>query len=75
MQTSSHQVKDFAGFISRYFNPGKYKKKNNIAILQSGRWNEILEQSIAKGREKNLSDGFVTQVLKTNMSQKVTRLF
>ena len=42
---------------------GKYKKKNNIAILQSSRWNEILEQSMAKGREKGLSDGFVTQVL------------
>ncbi|MEM1124298.1 MAG: chorismate mutase, partial [Bacteroidota bacterium] len=42
---------------------GKYKKKNNIAILQSSRWNEILEQSMAKGRERGLSDGFVTQVL------------
>lgn len=44
-------------------NIGKYKKKNNISILQSSRWNEILEHSIAKGREKGLSDGFVTQVL------------
>ncbi len=42
---------------------GQYKKKNNIAILQSSRWNEILEQSMAKGRERGLSDGFVTQVL------------
>lgn len=44
-------------------NIGKYKKKNNISILQSSRWNEILEQSMAKGREKGLSDGFVTQIL------------
>ena len=42
---------------------GKYKKKNNISILQSSRWNEILEQSTAKGREMGLSDGFVTQIL------------
>ena len=42
---------------------GKYKKKKNIAILQSSRWNEILEYSIEKGREKGLSDGFVTQIL------------
>ena len=42
---------------------GKYKKKNNIAILQSSRWNEILEHAIEKGREKGLSDGFVMQVL------------
>jgi chorismate mutase len=48
---------------------GKYKKKNNIAILQSHRWNEILEQSMAKGREKGLSDGFVAQVL-TAMHQE-----
>ncbi|MEM1119036.1 MAG: bifunctional 3-deoxy-7-phosphoheptulonate synthase/chorismate mutase type II [Bacteroidota bacterium] len=42
---------------------GKYKKKNNIAILQSNRWNEILEKSMEKGRARGLSDGFVTQVL------------
>jgi len=48
---------------------GKYKKKNNISILQANRWNEILEQSVAKGREKGLSDGFVTQVL-TAMHQE-----
>ena len=42
---------------------GRYKKKNNISILQSGRWNEILEKSVEKGRAKGLSDGFVTQIL------------
>jgi len=42
---------------------GKYKKKNNISILQSSRWNEILNRTIQAGREKGLSDGFVTQIL------------
>ncbi|HMQ45863.1 MAG TPA: bifunctional 3-deoxy-7-phosphoheptulonate synthase/chorismate mutase type II [Saprospiraceae bacterium] len=43
---------------------GEYKKRNNIAILQSSRWNEILERSLVKGRIKGLSDDFVTTVLK-----------
>jgi len=42
---------------------GKYKKKNNISILQTSRWNEILNKTIELGREKGLSDGFVTQIL------------
>ena len=44
-------------------NIGKYKSKNNISILQSSRWNEILNKTIELGREKGLSDGFVTQIL------------
>lgn len=43
---------------------GEYKKRNNIAILQSSRWNEILERSLVKGRIKGLSDDFVATVLK-----------
>lgn len=42
---------------------GRYKKKNNISILQTSRWNEILNKTIQQGREKGLSDGFVTQIL------------
>ena len=42
---------------------GKYKKKNNISILQTSRWNEILNKTIELGRERGLSDGFVTQIL------------
>jgi len=42
---------------------GRYKKKNNISILQTNRWNEILNKTIELGREKGLSDGFVTQIL------------
>ena len=44
-------------------NIGKYKSKNNISILQTSRWNEILNKTIELGREKGLSDGFVTQIL------------
>lgn len=43
---------------------GLYKKRNNIAILQPGRWGEILEKSIAKGKLKGLSEEFVAVFLK-----------
>lgn len=43
---------------------GEYKKRNNIAILQSTRWHEILENGLAKGRAKGLSEEFVTIILK-----------
>lgn len=43
---------------------GQYKKRNNIAILQTTRWNEILEKTIALGQAKGLSKEFVTTVLR-----------
>ncbi len=38
---------------------GEYKKTNDIPILQSTRWNEILDRSIKKGAKKGLSSEFV----------------
>ena len=43
---------------------GEYKKRNNIAILQTNRWNEILEKALIKGRLKGLSEEFVAVILK-----------
>ena len=42
---------------------GGYKKRNNISILQSSRWNEILETAIREGAKRGLSDEFVTKYL------------
>jgi len=42
---------------------GKYKKDNNITILQTGRWNSILERAYAKGEKMGLSKEFVTKYL------------
>lgn len=39
---------------------GEYKKKNNIAILQTSRWDSVLEKVISKGAEYGLSEKFVT---------------
>lgn len=40
---------------------GEYKKANNITILQTNRWNSILEKAFAKGEKLNLSKEFITK--------------
>lgn len=40
---------------------GQYKKDNNITILQTNRWNSILEKAFAKGEKLNLSKEFITK--------------
>ena len=40
---------------------GEYKKANNIAILQTNRWNAILERAYAKGEKLGLSKEFITK--------------
>ncbi len=40
---------------------GQYKKENNITILQTNRWNEILERAFQKGEKIGLSKEFITK--------------
>ncbi len=40
---------------------GKYKKENSITILQTNRWNSILERAFAKGDKLGLSKEFITK--------------
>jgi chorismate mutase len=40
---------------------GQYKKDNSITILQTNRWNEILERAFAKGEKLGLSKDFITK--------------
>ncbi|MBS1497004.1 MAG: bifunctional 3-deoxy-7-phosphoheptulonate synthase/chorismate mutase type II [Bacteroidetes bacterium] len=42
---------------------GEYKRANSITILQTNRWNEILEKAIAKGEKLGLSNEFITKYL------------
>jgi chorismate mutase len=43
---------------------GKYKKENNITILQTSRWDEIVKSSLNKGRKKGLSDDLIIDLFK-----------
>jgi len=45
-------------------NIGSYKKKNNLTILQSKRWEQVLEQSFSKAQKLGLSDEFIERYLK-----------
>jgi chorismate mutase len=40
---------------------GEYKKENNITILQTNRWNDILERAFKKGENLGLSKEFITK--------------
>ncbi len=58
---------------------GKAKAKQNVAILQSKRWNEILGKMILEGEEKGLSEEFILRIYKAihqesiNHQEKVAR--
>lgn len=43
---------------------GALKKNNNVAILQTKRWNEILRNMILEGEHNNLSEEFVLKLFK-----------
>jgi len=40
---------------------GQYKKANNITILQTNRWNSILERAFVQGEKLGLSKEFITK--------------
>jgi chorismate mutase len=40
---------------------GQYKRENNITILQTSRWNEIIERAFMKGDKLGLSKEFITK--------------
>lgn len=41
---------------------GQYKKDNNIAILQTSRWDSLLAKAVEKGKEYGLSEQVVTAI-------------
>ncbi|MFT4833032.1 MAG: chorismate mutase [Psychroserpens sp.] len=43
---------------------GALKKKKNVAVLQSARWNEILGKMILEGESRGLSEEFVLKMFK-----------
>ena len=42
---------------------GEYKKNNDVTILQTNRWNQILERAFQKGEPLGLSNEFITKYL------------
>ena len=52
---------------------GKYKKQNNITILQPGRWDKILEKVFVKGAEMGLDNEFLEKVFKAIHQASIDR--
>ncbi len=50
---------------------GTFKKEHNISVLQSGRYNDILEDRARKGNALGLSTDFVTEIMKTIHEESV----
>ncbi len=44
---------------------GLYKKENNMTILQSERWKEVLSKFVERGTQNGLSEEFITRVIKS----------
>lgn len=44
---------------------GKYKKENNMTILQTDRWNEILNKFVERGLQNGLTEEFITRIIKS----------
>ena len=43
---------------------GKLKKSGNVSVLQTSRWNELLEKMISEGKDKGLSEEFILRMFK-----------
>jgi chorismate mutase len=52
---------------------GRYKRRHNISILQSARWNDILERGISEGQKRDLSAGLVERMLSAIHQESIAR--
>lgn len=52
---------------------GRFKKENNMTILQPRRWEEIIETSLHKGRDRDLSDRFINKLFKSIHEESIAK--
>lgn len=52
---------------------GVYKKKNNVTILQSARWNEILDKYKKKASANELSEEFIVRFIKAVHDESINQ--
>lgn len=52
---------------------GLYKKQNKMTILQSGRWETVLNKSIEKGEKKNLNKKFISNIFKSIHQESINK--
>ncbi len=52
---------------------GRYKKKNNITILQSKRWEDIINKMLEKGKQKGLHEETINAIFKAIHQESINR--
>ena len=52
---------------------GQYKKENNITILQSARWEEVVKRAMTKGIAKGLSPELIDNIFKAIHQESINR--
>jgi len=52
---------------------GRYKKENNITILQSTRWDEIVKKAMVNGQAKGLSAEVINAIFKAIHQESINR--
>ena len=52
---------------------GRFKKENNMTILQPKRWEDIILTSLKKGEERNLSHRFIDKLLKAIHEESISK--
>jgi len=52
---------------------GRYKKENNMTILQADRWDEVLQKSIRNGEKHHLSAQFISTVFKAIHQESINK--
>ena len=51
---------------------GKYKKENNITILQNKRWEEIIRKNLESGLSKKLSERMINKIFKAIHEESIS---
>ena len=51
---------------------GALKKEENIAILQSQRWNEVFKKMLEMGEARGLTQDFVERIFKAIHQESIT---
>ena len=52
---------------------GKYKKENNMTILQQDRWSDLLEKNKIKGSKRELTKAFISKVYKAIHQESINK--
>ena len=52
---------------------GKYKKENNMTILQQGRWSDILKKNKDKGLKRDLDEDFISKIYKAIHQESINK--